>query len=187
MHRAFSATAAMMIGSGPSGAAPAPAAGGERRRHHPNVSVVCSGLPRPVRPVPSAAGPRPGTPRPGCPAGGATPSGRAEWNWWRAGARQAAAAPPSRQRREDLQGRQARGARAAHGEGEPGAGAAGARAERRTRVRPRRRRRACANEEVELPAGAQPAAQCVVALLAIPRLAAAAAVVIGFLDSPSRK
>ncbi|PUZ72521.1 hypothetical protein GQ55_2G400300 [Panicum hallii var. hallii] len=70
------------------------AAGGERRLQH--VGVACGGLPRPVRPVPGAAGPRPGTPRPGCPAGGAAASGRAECNWWGAGARQAAA--PRRQR-----------------------------------------------------------------------------------------
>jgi len=42
----------------------------------------------------------------------------------------------------------------------------------------RRARRTGADEEVELPAGAQPAAQRVAALLAVRRLAAAAAVVI---------
>ncbi|CAN6205776.1 unnamed protein product [Urochloa humidicola] len=79
------------------------AGGGERRLQHVSVAPP----PRPARPVPGAAGPRPGTPRPGVvglgPArggggggGGAVPSGRAECNWWGAGARQAAA--PRRQR-----------------------------------------------------------------------------------------
>ncbi|XP_066395054.1 uncharacterized protein [Miscanthus floridulus] len=73
------------------------AAGGEHRRQH--VTVGCGGLPRPIRPVPGAAGPRPGTPRPV----GPSPSGRAgpECNWWGAGARQqatAAAAAPRRPR-----------------------------------------------------------------------------------------
>ncbi|CAL5062140.1 unnamed protein product [Urochloa decumbens] len=80
----------------------AAAGGGERRPQH--VSVACGGLQRQARPVPGAAGPRPGTPRPGvglrpaCGGGGAAPSGRAECNWWGASARQAAVAASRRQR-----------------------------------------------------------------------------------------
>ncbi|CAO1941566.1 unnamed protein product, partial [Urochloa humidicola] len=73
---------------------------------------------------------------------------------------------------EELQGRQAGGA-GANGEGEPGAGAAGTRAARLARARPGRAGRP--GQEVELPAGAQPAAQRVVAVPC--RLAAATAVV----------
>ncbi|XP_066400216.1 uncharacterized protein [Miscanthus floridulus] len=71
-------------------------AGAEHRRQH--VTVACGGLPRPIRPVPGTAGPRPGTPRPV----GPSPSGRAgpECNWWGAGARQqvTAAVAPRRPR-----------------------------------------------------------------------------------------
>ncbi|KAF8669283.1 hypothetical protein HU200_051617 [Digitaria exilis] len=73
----------------------AAAAGGERRLQR--VSY-CGDLPRPIRPVPGAAGPRPGTPRPGFPTPSASPSGRAESNWWGASARQAAAVAPRRPR-----------------------------------------------------------------------------------------
>ncbi|CAN6168467.1 unnamed protein product [Urochloa humidicola] len=137
------------------------AAGGEGERRLQNVSVA---LPRPARPVPGAAGPRPGTPRPVVglgPArcGGAAPSGRAECNWWGAGARQAAATP----RRQ----RSCRGARPAArvptGKGN------------RELVRARPGRAGRPGQEVELPAGAQPAAQRVVAVPC--RLAAATAVV----------
>lgn len=79
---------------------------------------------------------------------------------------------------EEQQGRGRMRARA-HGEGEPGAGEAGARAARRARPGTRRTR---PDEEVELPARAQPAAQRVgvVALLAlaVPCLATATSVVI---------
>ncbi|NP_001145514.2 uncharacterized protein LOC100278922 [Zea mays] len=75
----------------------AAAGGGEHRRQH--VTVACGGLTRPsTRPVPGAAGPRPGTPRPRGPAAAAggssssSPTGRAgpECNWWGAAARQQA-------------------------------------------------------------------------------------------------
>lgn len=78
---------------------------------------------------------------------------------------------------EAAEGRQAAGARA-HGKGEPRAGAAGTRAARRALPR-----RAGSHEEVELPAGAQQAAPRVVALLAVPCIAAATGNVIG--RSPS--
>lgn len=76
---------------------------------------------------------------------------------------------------EEQQGRIMRAR--AHGEGEPGAGEAGARAARRARPGTQRTR---PDEEVELPARAQPAAQRVgvVALLSVPCLAAATSVVI---------
>ncbi|OEL25975.1 hypothetical protein BAE44_0013005 [Dichanthelium oligosanthes] len=80
----------------------AAAIGGERRRQH--VSVACGWQTRPVRPLPGAAGPRPGTPRPAGPAGGAVPSGRAECNWWGAGARQAAAAAAAPRRQRSCRG-----------------------------------------------------------------------------------
>ncbi|CAN6183831.1 unnamed protein product, partial [Urochloa humidicola] len=90
---------------------------------------------------------------------GAAPSGRAECNWWGAGARQAAATP----RRQ----RSCRGARPAArvptGKGN------------RELVRARPGRAGRPGQEVELPAGAQPAAQRVVAVPC--RLAAATAVV----------
>lgn len=74
--------------------------------------------------------------------------------------------------------RQGRGRARAHGQGEPRAGETGAHAARRARPRPWPRRRSRPPQEVELPARAQPPAQRVVALLAVPCLAAATSVVI---------
>lgn len=96
---------------------------------------------------------------------------------WRAAAAAAGDGRGAAEAAEEQQGRGRMRARA-HGEGEPGAGEAGARAARRARPGPQRSRRP--DEEVELPARAQPAAQRVgvVARLAVLCLAAATSVVI---------
>ena len=111
----------MMIGSGPSGAAPTPPAERQRGvRWAAAARQAGAGRGRRLTARDAEAGVSHGR-RGAVLASGVQLVGR----------RRAAGGGRGAEAAEELQGRQARGARAAHGEGEPGAGAAGAHAAHR--------------------------------------------------------